>query len=174
MSEFFFVDKLLEEELLDDVCGIVKDKANDWHSKGIEAKDVGVFCVSPDYSSIVAMRVLHSCAIDRKLPSIIAIDTPFPKETEENKEKYKIMFSSLIQFWKQAFKKIILVEVNVLTGKNFEFMLEALVDNDFKKEDIFTVALVEMESSVFKCDLTGKVVKEMPHFWWEADIKDWD
>jgi hypothetical protein len=174
MADFYFVDKLLEEELLDDVCGVVKDKVNDWYSKGIQAKDVGVFCVSPDYSSLVSMRVLHAAAIDRELPSIISIDTPFPKETDENKEKYKIMFTALIQFWKQSFKKIILTESTICTGKNFEFMVQALIDNGFKKEDIFTVALIEMEDSHFKCELHGKVVKEMPHFWWEADIKDWD
>ena len=134
--------------------------------------DVLVVCVSPDYSGIVGMRVLHGLSRDRVFPYYDSADVSFPDSDEEFIEECKLEFRILLGKWRQSVSKIVLVEAGILTGGNYTWMSRMI--DEFGFERPITVALVERVQSKFKCDVVGMYCEDMPTFWWEEDNKHWD
>jgi hypothetical protein len=66
------------------------------------------------------------------------------------------------------------VEAAVLSGNNYTWIKEMLLDMGYENDDIITVALIEMNSSVFKCDYVQAYTDTIPEFYWERYNKHWD
>lgn len=130
-----------------------------------------VLNVSPDYSSIVAMQLAHHLSVDGKMLDLISVDVPYP---QEDKNLYKKKFEKINKKFKKNYDKIILVEAAVLSGNNYTWLTKCLKDIGYKDEDIITVALLEMSSSIFKCDYVSEYVDCMPEFYWERYNIHWD
>ena len=137
-----------------------------------ETNDVLVVCVSPDYSGMVGMRVLHGLTRSRVFPYYDSADVPFPDSSEEFVEECKLEFRLLLGMWRTLVSKIVLVEAGILTGGNYTWMSKMI--EEFGFELPITVALVERNKSKFKCDVVGMYCETMPEFWWEEDNKHWD
>jgi hypothetical protein len=82
--------------------------------------------------------------------------------------------SRSIKNLKYKYDKIILVEAAVLSGNNYTWLSKCLKDIGYKDEDIITVALLEMSSSIFKCNYVGEYVDSIPEFYWERYNIHWD
>lgn len=164
-----FIDKELEQSLLGSVVSKVKGLGLD----KVQAEKLGVFCVSPDYSSIVGLRVLHALSNNGELPNYIFLDVAYPDDPQEKKDLYKQLFSIMAKQYKQTLDKVILVEAAVLTGQNYKWIQEELLKAGFQLDDIHTVALVEQKSSQFKSEVVGLYVDDMPEFYWEEYNKHW-
>ena len=130
-----------------------------------------VLNVSPDYSSIVAMQLAHHLSVDGKMLDLISVDVPYP---QEDKNLYKKKFEKINKKFKKNYDKIILVEAAVLSGNNYTWLTQCLKDIEYKNEDIITVSLLEMSSSIFKCNYVGEYVENMPEFYWERYNIHWD
>jgi hypothetical protein len=172
MSEINFIDAGQEKGLLESLSDSLTSKVQEWETLGLEAKDIGVFAFNLKYSGGVAMYVLHCLPIKKELPGLIALDVPKVNETSENVEKYKVLINTLIPFWKQSFKKLVIV--SAYTDKEvqdsfYSFVLTTITEH-FKKEDVLVVSLVEHEDANPKSQLVGTKVKEAPKFWWEANL----
>lgn len=167
------ISQELENRLLLDVTSKVKEEASQWK----DVKDVtkvGVICVSPDYSAIVGLRVLHSLSKDGELPQYMGLDVAYPDDSQEKKESYKNVLRAVAPHLKKMMDKVVLVEVAVLTGGNYQWIIEELVKVGFAQGDILTLALVEHKDSVTKCKIVGDYVDEVPTFYWEEYNKHWD
>ncbi len=72
------------------------------------------------------------------------------------------------------YKTVILVEAGVITGGNYTFMVNHLIELGF---NIVTVALFENEHSKFKCDVVGEYydskVQEL-EFYYERFNNHWN
>ena len=130
-----------------------------------------VLNVSPDYSSIVAMQLAHHLSVDGKMLDLISVDVPYP---QEDKNLYKKKIEKNNKKFKKNYDKIILVEAAVLSGNNYTWLTQCLKDIEYKNEDIITVSLLEMSSSIFKCNYVGEYVESMPEFYWERYNIHWD
>jgi hypothetical protein len=130
-----------------------------------------VLNVSPDYSSIVAMQLAHHLSVDGKMLDLVSVDVPYP---QEDKDVYKEKFEQINKEFKNKYDKVILVEAAVLSGNNYTWLSKCLKDIGYKDEDIITVALLEMSSSIFKCNYVGEYIDSMPEFYWERYNIHWD
>lgn len=130
-----------------------------------------VLNVSPDYSSIVAMQLAHHLSVDGKMLDLISVDVPYP---QEDKDVYKEKFEQINKEFKNKYDKVILVEAAVLSGNNYTWLSKCLKDIGYKDEEIITVALLEMSSSIFKCNYVGEYIDSMPEFYWERYNIHWD
>jgi len=163
-----FISKELESSLLESVVGLVKEL-----DLAVSNDKLAVLCISPDYSSIVGLRVLHALSKDGELPHYVFVDVAYPDDSEEKKEQYKKVVQIMAPYFKKTVDKVILVEAVVLTGNNYKWIQEELVKAGFLKEDILTVALLELKDSIFKCDIVGQYVDEIPEFYWEEENNHW-
>ena len=130
-----------------------------------------VLNVSPDYSSIVAMQLAHHLSVDGEMLDLVSVDVPYP---QEDKGIYKEKFEQINKEFNNKYDKIILVEAAVLSGNNYTWLSKCLKDIGYKDEDIITVALLEMSSSIFKCNYVGEYVDSIPEFYWERYNIHWD
>lgn len=130
-----------------------------------------VLNISPDYSSTVSMQIAHYLSQDGKMLDIEGVDVPFPGE---NRGYYEQDFKQLTLNFPTKYDKIILCEAAVLSGKNYTWLKEILLDRGYKNDEIITVALLEMNSSIFKSDYVGEYISDMPEFYWERYNKHWD
>ena len=164
------ISQELENKLLLEVVGKVKEETSEWK----DALKIGVICVSPDYSSIVGLRVLHSLSRDGELPHYMFLDVAYPDDSQEKKDSFKRVLQVVAPHFKKMMDKIVLVEAAVLTGGNYTWIIEELTKVGFAQEDILTLALVEHKDSVFKSKIVGDYVTEVPTFYWEEYNKHWD
>jgi hypothetical protein len=165
------VSQELETSLLNKVLAEVKEVGKSWTCP---AERVLVLCVSPDYSGIVALRVLHALSKDGELPQHAALDVAYPKDPQEKKDSYKRVLQVMAPHFKKIVDKVVLVEAAVLTGNNYQWIQEELVKVGFAQEDILTLALLEHKDSVTKCKIVGDYTNEVPTFYWEEYNKHWD
>lgn len=157
-----YIDHLKEYDLLQ---GLLK------RLPSVDSYTTLVLNVSPDYSSTVSMQVAHYLSAYGRMLDIVGVDVPYPGE---GKEDYEKVFKRVSLEFPIKYDKIILCEAAVLSGKNYKWIKEVLLDRGYENDDLITVSLLEMESSVFKCDFVGEYVREMPEFYWERYNKHWD
>ena len=168
---YMYIGKELEDELSDKVVrGLLWVMGIRW--KEWEVDDVLVVCVSPDYSGMIGVRVLHGLSKGREFPCYAVADVPFPDSDSEVVNECKLEFRLLLGKWRSRVSKIILVEAGVLTGGNYTWMSRMI--EEFGFQEPITLALVEKEVSKFKCDVVGLYCEDMPEFWWEEDNSHWD
>lgn len=136
-----------------------------------EPTTTAVLCVSPDYSSNVAMQVCHHLSKRGIMPSFFWVDVPYPKE---DVRPYVIQFSEFLEGLTPQYEKIYLVEAAVLSGNNYTWLVHMLMDHGFDRDDICTVALIQKADSIFDCDVVGDYVVDMPEFYFERYNIHWD
>jgi len=137
----------------------------------VDPYDTVVLNVSPDYSSTVAMHIAHHLSDEGKMLDMIPVDVPYPGESKDN---YKIKFKRQTLGLPILYDKIILVEAAVLSGNNYTWIKQILLDRGYQNDNIITVALTEMNSSIFKCDYVEAYTDIIPEFYWERYNKHWD
>lgn len=130
-----------------------------------------VLNVSPDYSSTFSMHMAHHLSQGGKMLDMYPVDVPFPKE---DKHMYEVHFRESIARFSVLYDKIILCEAAVLSGNNYRWIKEALLDLGYENDDIITTALVQKVNSVFECDYVGEYSSTMPEFYYERYNKNWD
>lgn len=100
------------------------------------------------------------------------VDVPFPKE---RKESYENLFrKSSAFFFPGVYDKVILCEAAVLSGNNYIWIKQVLLDLGYKNDQIITTSLIEMTTSVFNCDYVAEYSTKMPEFYYERYNKHWD
>ena len=87
---------------------------------------------------------------------------------------YQYEFKRGGQFIPYRYHKVILVEAAVLSGNNYTWIKERLLDRGYENDDIITIALTEMNTSIFKCDYVQAYTDTIPEFYWERYNKHWD
>jgi len=137
----------------------------------VDPYDTVVLNVSPDYSSTVSMHIAHHLSEEGSMLDMVGVEVPYPGE---DKDYYEMEFKKKCRFLPILYGKVILVEAAVLSGNNYTWIKQMLLDRGFKDEDIITVALTEMNSSKFKCDYVQAYIDSMPEFYWERYNKHWD
>lgn len=137
----------------------------------VDPYDTVVLNVSPDYSSTIAMHIAHHLSDKGKMLDMIPVDVPYPGESKDN---YELKFKRESLSLPILYNKIILVEAAVLSGNNYTWIKERLLDRGYENDDIITVALTEMNSSIFKCDYVEAYTDTIPEFYWERYNKHWD
>jgi hypothetical protein len=137
----------------------------------VEPITTAVFCVSPDYSSGVAMQVAHHLSDRGNMPDLHMVEVPYPKESiDQYIEELDILLDSIVG----RYDKIVLVEAAVLSGNNYTWIVDMICSRGFEREDIIATALIQKADSIFECDLVGDYVTDMPEFYWERYNKHWD
>jgi hypothetical protein len=130
-----------------------------------------VLNVSPDYSSTVSMHMAHHLSLGGKMLDMYPVDVPFPKE---DKHMYEISFRENIHRFPALYDKVILCEAAVLSGNNYRWIKDVLLDVGYRDEDIISTALVQSISSSFDCDFVGEYSSTMPEFYYERYNKAWE
>jgi hypothetical protein len=157
-----YIDFLKEHELIQ---GLLKRLPR------VDPNDTLVINVSPDYSSTVSMQIAHHLSADGRMLDMFPLDVPYPGESKDN---YQYEFKKGGQIIPYRYHKVILVEAAVLSGNNYTWIKEMLLDMGYENDDIITVALIEMNSSVFKCEYVQAYTDTIPEFYWERYNKHWD
>lgn len=161
-----YIDHLKEHSLIQELLERIKTsfpKLNPYFT--------AVFNVSPDYSSNVAMQVAHYLSDHGKMLDLFPVEVPYPGE---DPYIYQEAFKEAVQQITYKYEKIILVGAAVLSGNNYTWIKEFLLDLGYENEDIITVSLIELYTSKFKCDFVGEYSLDMPEFYWERYNKHWD
>lgn len=130
-----------------------------------------VLNVSPDYSSTVSMHVAHHLSQGGKMLDMFPVDVPYPKV---DKHMYEIEFRENAVHFPVRYDKVILCEAAVLSGNNYRWIKEVLLDLGYENDDIITVALIQKVESIFDCDYVGEYATSMPEFYYERYNKHWE
>jgi len=161
-----YIDYFKEYELIQGLLRGIKSSF-----PKIDPYFTAVFNVSPDYSSNVAMQLAHYLSNHGKMLDLFPVEVPYPKE---DPGLYQEAFKEAVKQITYKYDKIILVEAAVLSGNNYTWIKEYLLDMGYENDDIITVSLIELYTSKFKCDFVGEYSIEMPEFYWERYNKHWD
>lgn len=130
-----------------------------------------VLNVSPDYSSTVSMHMAHHLSQGGRMLDMFGVEVPYPKE---DKHMYEVVFRENAVRFPVLYDKIILCEAAVLSGNNYRWIKEALLDLGYENDDIITTALIQKVESVFYCDYVGEYASSMPEFYYERYNKNWE
>jgi hypothetical protein len=130
-----------------------------------------VLNVSPDYSSTFSMHMAHHLSAGGKMLDMYPVDVPFP---QEDKHMYEVNFREAAARFPVLYDKIILCEAAVLSGNNYRWIKEVLLDLGYENDDIITTSLVQNVSSSFECDYVGEYSSSMPEFYYERYNKHWE
>jgi len=159
-----------EHSLIEDLISRIKEKVVS--EETFVATKALVINVSPDYSSIVSLRLAHGLSKDGEMINIIGLDTAYSDDTKEKKDSYKMLSDGLLGVVGQskAFTTIFVVSSEVETGDTFSRIYSKLKEVT-EEVKIYTVALVESNSSKFQSDFVGIYSEKPVKFWWEQPNK---
>ena len=142
-------------------------------SSNFDPKDTVILMVSPDYSASVSMILSHAWSVKGEILPIIAVYVPYP---DEDHKPFREMFIS--QYAEIAkYKKIICVEAGIIRGGNWTWLLNAILDFQYSREDITLVALCENVHSKLKSDYVGEYYNDLEEeltFYYEHFNKHWE
>jgi len=168
MSKNKFIDFYTEHDTIYQLCQLIYNRSRE----NFTPSNTVILNVSPDYSSIFAMRLAHYMSAEGEVMEMVNVDVPYPDELDM---VYKQEFYLTLRNLKRRFKKFILCEVAVLTGKNYTWMVEMMVAEGIHPEDIMTTALFQRHDSIFDTQYVGQLFQEdMIEFHWEKYNKHWD
>ena len=159
---FMYIDNLKEYELIQSLLNMLPR---------VDAKNTVILNVSPDYSSTVAMHIAHHLSEDGEMLDMVSVDVPYP---DQDRDYYELKFKRESLGLPAFYSTVILVEAAVLSGNNYTWIKQRLLDRGYQEKDIITVALLEMNNSKFKCDYVGAYSDTMPEFYYERYNKHWD
>jgi len=170
MDRHNYISRDLESSMIQYVC---EDVLAAWPH--INPENTLILNVSPDYSSILAQNLSHFLSQDGEYVSFISIDVPFP---DQDSAPFRLDFKSKM-IENSDYEFYILVEAGIITGGNYTFMVDHMVNHMFiPRENILTVALFENTMSKFKCDIIGAnyvwTDDDPLEFYWERFNKHWE
>ena len=159
-----------EHSLIEDLISRIKEKVVS--EETFVATKALMINVSPDYSSIVSLRLAHGLSKDGEMINIIGLDTAYSDDSKEKKDSYKMLSDGLLGVVGQskAFTTIFVVSSEVETGDTFSRIYSKLKEVT-EGAKIYTVALVESNSSKFQSDFVGVYSEKPVTFWWEEPNK---
>lgn len=160
-----------EHSLIEGLISTIKEKVVSTESF-VATKSL-IINVSPDYSSILAMRLAHALSKDGEMLNIIGLDTAYSDDTKEKRDSYKMLAEGLLGVVAQskAFTTIFVVSSEVETGDTFSRIYSKLKEATEGEVTIHTVALIESNSSKFQSDFVGLYSEKPVIFWWEETNK---
>src|SRR6056300_1650720 len=142
--------------------------------KDFADKKTLVLCVSPDFSGIVSTIFAHAISPDDG--EMIYVDCVHVPDPDEDPILFRHRLRQEFPLIKKGFEgydyeKFILVEAGVISGRNYTWLKEMMV-NEFAifPKNILTVALYQSVSSEFNCDLVANYYSHHDEdlcFWWE-------
>lgn len=159
-----YITREKEWEAIQTVCRILEKNPLLVPGKAVVAM------VSPDYSATAAMHVAHHLSFDGEMLEIVPVDVPYP---DEDPEPYQREFVKKTTYAFYPFETVILVEAGVITGGNYDFLANHLIDSGF---NVITVALFENMHSKYKCDVVGEHYNSEAQeleFYYERYNKHW-
>lgn len=164
-----FITREKEWELIQKLLTIVD-------SSDFDPSTTTVIMASPDYSATVAMHLAHAWSRNGDMLPILPVDVTYPDETSN---KYIVKFYNQLATLKQHNelpKKFVCVEAGIIRGGNWKWILEALHDFGYNREDIVLVALCENLLSAVKSDYVGEYYNDNAEelmFYFERFNKHW-
>jgi hypothetical protein len=160
-----------EHSLIEDL--LVKIKYSVVENEDYFANKSLIINVSPDYSSIISMRLAHGLSKDGEMAHIIGLDTAYSDDTKEKIDSYKMLAEGLLGVVAQskAFTSIFVASSEVETGDTFSRVYSKLKEATGGEVKLYTVALVERNSSKFQSDFVGLYSETPVRFWWESENK---
>lgn len=168
MSNNKHIDFYTENDTINQLCHLIWCRIR----QDFKPSNAVILNVSPDYSSIFAMRLAHYMSDGGEMMEMVNVDVPYPDELDMI---YKQEFFLTLRHLKNQYKKFILCEAAVLTGKNYTWMVEMMLAEGIAKENIITTALFQRHDAIFKTDYVGQsFLEEMIEFHWERYNKHWD
>lgn len=130
--------------------------------------------VSPDFSGIVTTIMAQQLSTPGEpLMYVDCIHVPDPDEDPKLfRERFIRDWPSIQRsFEDKPMEKFILVEAGVISGRNYTWLVDTMVNQlSVPKDNILTVALYESVCSEYKCDIVGDHychLEEDLCFWWE-------
>ena len=159
-----YVTREKEWEALVKVCQILEKNQN------LVPGKAAVAMVSPDYSATAAMHIAHHLSQGGEMLDIVPIEVPYP---DEDPERYRKLFANRTCFEFFPFETVILVEAGVITGGNYDFFADHLIEMGFR---VVTVALFENIHSRFQSDVVGFYYDhqhQQLEFYYEKDNNHW-
>jgi hypothetical protein len=159
-----YVTREKEWEALTNVCEILQKNLALVPGKAVVAM------ISPDYSATAAMHIAHYLSYNGEMLDIVPVEVPYP---DEDPDRYRKQFANSTCFAFFPFETVILVEAGVITGGNYNFFANHLIDMGFK---VVTVALFENIHSKFQSDVVGFYYDhqaEQLEFYYERDNNHW-
>ncbi len=140
------------------------------NKEGLVPGKAAVAMVSPDYSATAAMHIAHHLSQGGEMLDIVCVEVPYP---DEDPEPYRKQFANRTCFEFFPFETVVLVEAGVITGGNYNFFANHLIDMGFK---VVTAALFENVHSKFQSDVVGFYYDhnvEPLEFYFERDNNHW-
>lgn len=142
------------------------------------SSDTGVLMVSPDYSATVAMHLAHAWSKDGKMIDIIPVEVPYPNPVNTpTTPMCQMQLRNLVGNRLTKYRKLVLVEAGVISGKNYQWILEELYAcGRYTKKNVTTVALCESVNSITKSDYVAEYYddqKEELAFYYERFNINW-
>jgi len=141
-------------------------------SSNFDPATTAVLMVSPDYSATVAMHLAHGWSRNGESLDIIPVEVPYP---DQQANEFMADFDMLIHTI-QKYDHLVLVEVGIIRGGNWRWILDRLNMFGFKREQLTLVAMCENIHSVVKSDYVAKYyddTKEDLTFYFERYNKHW-
>lgn len=160
-----YVTREKEWEAITQVCTVLEKIPHLKPGKAV------VLMVSPDYSATAAMHVAHHLSHGGEMLDIVVVDVPYP---DEDPQPYRSMFIERTCAALHSYESVILVEAGVITGGNYNFYANHLIELGFR---VVSVALFENWHSKFQSDVVGFYYdhqKEPLEFYFERDNKHWN
>ena len=160
-----YVTREKEWEAITQVCTVLEKIPHLKPGKAV------VLMVSPDYSATAAMHVAHHLSHGGEMLDIVVVDVPYP---DEDPQPYRSIFIERTCAALHSYESVILVEAGVITGGNYNFYANHLIELGFK---VVSVALFENWHSKFQSDVVGFYYdhqKEPLEFYFERDNKHWN
>lgn len=134
----------------------------------VDPWSTAVLNIAPEYSSMISMQVAHHLSHGRRILDIFSVEVPHPGESSH---RYEVIFKEMNDALPILYDKVILCQSLVLTGRNFKWVKEVLLDLGYENDDIITVSLFQHDDSLFECDYIGEYCSEMPKFYWQRHNK---
>ena len=145
-------------------------------SAGFNASNSVIVTVSTDYSACVGMWLRHHLSHNGEICEGFGIDVPYPDEIWNKRYMDEMYESFKLHAPYFQYKALIFVEVGVIRGGNYDFIIDWIRKRLEHRKKLITLALYENKHSKFKSDFVGEYYDDELEdltFWWEKENKHW-
>ena len=118
-KELFFIDRHKEMVLYNKLV----DELRTNKKFDINPEDTLLMNVSPDYSSIISMLLLHEFSRDGETLDMFNVEVPYPDQLPG---PFELKFEETFKTYAQPYKNFMLVEAGVISGKNYTWLVDTM------------------------------------------------
>jgi hypothetical protein len=148
--ELYFIDRHKEMVLYQKLVDQLKKNTK----FDINPEDTLLLNVSPDYSSIISMLLLHEFSRDGEILDMFNVEVPYPDQLPS---PFELKFEETFKSYSQPYKNFMLIEAGVISGRNYTWLVDTMCNMfNINKNNILTVALCQNKHSIFQCDVVGE------------------